>query len=86
MGSANHLTKRRKHRFFRQLLADRLGHTEIDNARDWFAVVQCDENVGRLYVSMNDTFLVSIAEWLGRQHRRVPAFVSRPACFHHRTE
>src|SRR5262249_45930343 len=47
-----------------QPLADRLGHAEVDHLRDRPAVVERDQDVGRLDVAVDDPLLVSVLDRL----------------------
>ncbi len=49
-------------RFLRQALADRLGHAEVDLLRDGLAVLEQDQHVGGLDVTVDDALLVGVLD------------------------
>ena len=47
-------------RLLGQLLPGRLGHAEVDDLRHRLAVVQGDQDVGRLEVAVDDALLMGV--------------------------
>ena len=64
-------------RLLGELLAGGLGHAEVDHLGHRFAVVQCDQNVGRLQIAVDDPFLMGMLHRLANRHEQFQAFLRR---------
>ena len=55
----------------------RLGHAEVDHLGHRLAVVQRDQDVGRLDVAMDDAFLMGVLHGLADRNEQFQAFARR---------
>jgi len=71
-GGANELIKRRKKRFVRQRRScRRLGNPKVNDLGNHFSVLFRDENVRRLEVAMDDSFLVRVLDGLTNLNKEI---------------
>ena len=76
---ADHLRELRVERLLGQLLADRLGHAEVDHLRHRPAVVQRDQHVGRLEVAVDDPLLMGVLHRLADRDEQLQPLARREA-------
>ena len=76
---ADHLAEAGEQRLLGQLLADRLGDAEVDDLGHRLAVVQRDQDVGRLEVAVDDPLLVGVLDRLADGDEQLQPLARREA-------
>ena len=66
-------------RLLGQLLPGRLGHAEVDHLRHRLAVVERDQDVGRLEVAVDDPLLVGVLHRLADRHEQLQPLAAASA-------
>ena len=65
-----------------QLLAGRLGDSEVDHLGDGPVIVERDHHIGRLNVAMDDPFLVGVLNGMANGDEQLEALPDGSACRH----